>query len=365
MYVHFLWCCSVIVILEKQQNITWGLLCMRVDVLPGHVWIEIDQPQLGGQPPILRIPVRAGHNFTDRRSELRLNLQVMAWNSTLGVARVDLFIPQGSAHRVQQEAIIVLSSDTIHTIETARQKNRSDDVVLNIKVTGLYASWPTSPHQTAPLDMRTISTSGTFRISLGEWKNVLGLTEHRLVLLDASAIDKLEELRRKWGLWRVEDVIYKLIEAYEGVGVGITHQFLVTLIESKTIRDKIDELSKSPRWREVRVVSLYLDNTGAEYLIRMIKNGAKVRIITRKSDSKAHRDALEALKQLGAEIRIHKMAHARMIVFDDLAAIISSADLDSEGLNNQRQASIYTTDKTVVRDAIVFFDKLWEEAAPY
>lgn len=71
------------------------------------------------------------------------------------------------------------------------------------------------------------------------------------------------------------------------------------------------------------------------------------------------------LKQSGAEIRIHPMAHARMIVFDDIVAIISSADLDSEGLSNQRQAGIYTTDKVVVRDAIVFFDKLWEEAEPY
>jgi len=237
--------------------------------------------------------------------------------------------------------------------------------MLNVRVSGLYIAWPASPHQTAPLDMRPINVNGTFRISISEWKNALGLAEHRLVLLDSAVIDKLEELRRRWGLWRVEDVLYKLIEAYEGVGVGITHQFLVTLIESKTIRDKIDELSKSPRWREIRVISLYLDNTGAEYLIRMIKNGAKVRIITRKSDSKAHRDALEALKQLGAEIRIHRMAHARMIIFDDLAAIISSADLDSEGLNNQRQAGVYTTDKTVVRDAVVFFDKLWEEAEPF
>jgi hypothetical protein len=41
------------------------------------------------------------------------------------------------------------------------------------------------------------------------------------------------------------------------------------------------------------------------------------------------------------------MLHARLIIFEDIAAIISSADLDSEGLNNQKQAGI------------LLFEKLW------
>jgi phosphatidylserine/phosphatidylglycerophosphate/cardiolipin synthase-like enzyme len=56
------------------------------------------------------------------------------------------------------------------------------------------------------------------------------------------------------------------------------------------------------------------------------------------------------------------MLHARLIIFDDIASIISSADLDSEGLNNQKQAGILLFDKIVVRDAITFFDKAWEMA---
>jgi hypothetical protein len=56
------------------------------------------------------------------------------------------------------------------------------------------------------------------------------------------------------------------------------------------------------------------------------------------------------------------MLHARLIIFDDIAAIIPSADLDSEGLNNQKQAGILSFDKIVVRDATTFFDKAWEMA---
>ncbi len=334
---------------------------MRFDIIPGNVWMEISQFKIEGEPPAIKMIIRAGHTYTDRRCELRLNLVVSAWNNPVGTAKVDLFIPHAPSREAKQDTLIILSGDIIRTIESLRQRNRAEDIIFNIRITGHYIAWSISPHQIAPLEMGNISTSDNFRVSISEWKNALGLAKHRLVLLDSSLVDKLEELRRKWGLWRIEDVMYKLIEVYEGVGIEITHQLLVTLIDSKTIRDKIDELSKLPKWKEVRCISLYLDNTGIEYLIRMIRNGTKVKVITRNSDKKAHRDALETLKKLGAEIKVHPMAHARMIIFDDLAAIISSADLDSEGLNNQRQAGIYTTDKTVVRDAIVFFDKLWDE----
>jgi len=145
--------------------------------------------------------------------------------------------------------------------------------------------------------------------------------------------------------------------------VEISQQFLVTFYETKSIRDKLAEFAdKSAILREVRVVSPYIDNTGAEYLVKMLKNKVKIKLLTRKPDKKAQEDALSILSQLGAEIRYDKMLHARMIIFDDIAAVISSADLDSEGLNNQKQAGILTLDKIVVRDAITFFDKAWEMA---
>ena len=266
------------------------------------------------------------------------------------------------AQPAQQEVLLPLSTDVLNLIESFRQKNKYDDIMLNVKINGLYLAWPVRPQQAAPFDVKSFSHGISFSLGIAEWKKALGLIEHRITLLDTETIDKLDGLRRKWGLWRVEDVIQKFVEAYEGIGIKMTHQFLATMIDSKTIRDKIAELASSPRWREVSAISPYIDNTGAEYLLKIARNGAKVKIITRKPDNKAQSDALEALKQNGIEIKIHKMAHARMIVFDDLVAIVSSADLDSQGLNNQRQAGIFTTDKTVVRDAMVFFEKLWNEA---
>jgi len=165
------------------------------------------------------------------------------------------------------------------------------------------------------------------------------------------------------GIWKIDDVIIKFLDVYKGEQIGISQQFLVTFYETKSIRDKLAEFAdKSANFREVRVASLYLDNTGAEYLIKMLKNKVKIKLLTRRKGEKAHEDALSILKQLGAEIRYENMLHAKLIIFDDIAAIVSSADLDSEGLNNQKQAGILSFDKIVVRDAITFFDKAWEMA---
>jgi phosphatidylserine/phosphatidylglycerophosphate/cardiolipin synthase-like enzyme len=57
------------------------------------------------------------------------------------------------------------------------------------------------------------------------------------------------------------------------------------------------------------------------------------------------------------------MAHARLIIFDEDAVIITSADLDVEGLDNQRQIGIYTIDKNIIRTCKTFFNRLWEEAS--
>jgi hypothetical protein len=56
------------------------------------------------------------------------------------------------------------------------------------------------------------------------------------------------------------------------------------------------------------------------------------------------------------------MVHARFIVFDEIAAIIMTADLDANGLDNQRQIGLYITDRATVKVCKTFFNRLWKEA---
>jgi len=249
-------------------------------------------------------------------------------------------------------------------IENEREKIRAEDLKFSLIIEG-EVNYYSIPHESF-MGSNPIRHVESLNFSLSEWKKALGLTEHQLIPLSNDVVSELEDLRRKWGFWKIEDVITKFLEFYKGEKVEISQQLLVTLYETKTIRDKIAEFAqKSAIFKEVRIISPYLDNTGVEHIMKMLKNKVDVKLITRKPDKKAHADALTVLKGMGASIKTDNMMHARLIIFDDVAAIISSADLDSEGLNNQRQIGILTTDKITINDAIAFFDKVWEVASEY
>ena len=334
---------------------------MRIDIISNQVWIDIDQPKINieYQPVFLTFPMTFSHVFSDRYTEFFLNPELKFSKVKVGSHMFHLELLPGTrneAHTLE----FTLSPELLHLIESEREKLRVEDITwkLNIKGKVRYRSPSGSPMGETPIGIEP-----EFKTSITEWKGALGLANYQLVLLPNELLDELEDLRRKWGFWKIDEVITKFLDIYKGEHVGISQQFLVTFYETKSIRDKLAEFAdKSANLREVRISSPYLDNTGIEYLVKMLKNRVKIKLITRKADKKAQEDALSMLSQLGAEIRYDKMLHARIIIFDDVAAIISSADLDSEGLNNQKQAGILTLDKIVVRDAITFFDKAWEMA---
>ena len=56
--------------------------------------------------------------------------------------------------------------------------------------------------------------------------------------------------------------------------------------------------------------------------------------------------------------------HARVIV-SEKAVLVGSADPDYFGLKIHKNASIYTTNATVVNAAKLFFDKIWQESKDY
>jgi len=334
---------------------------MRIDLVANQVWMDIEQPKImvDYQPPYLVSSITFSHVFSDRWTEFFLSLELKFSKVRIGSVILQSELPPG----IKSELYILefpFPPDLLHLIELERERLRVEDITWKLSIKGKirYRSLSYSPMGENPVNVER-----EFKTSIAEWKRALGLVNYQLVLLPNELVDELETLREKWGFWKLDDVIAKFVNVYKGEQVSISQQFLVTFYETKSIRDKLAEFAdKSANLREVRVSSPYLDNTGAEYLVKMLKNGVKIKLITRKTDKKAQEDALSMLSQLGAEIRYDKMLHARMIIFDDMAAIISSADLDSEGLNNQKQAGVLTFDKIVVRDAITFFDKTWEMA---
>jgi hypothetical protein len=338
---------------------------MKIDIISNQVWIDIDQPKVDTehQPASLSIPMSFNHVLYDKYTEfsLKLRLELEFSKIKVGSQTLHLELPPGIRNE-KYDLEFLLLPELSRLIESERERSRREDIAWELKIEGKVRYRMMRDGSLAGED--SIDKSFKFTTSIAEWKKVLGLMSYQLVLLPNELVNELEALRRRWGFWKVDDVIAKFLDVYKGEQIGISQQFLVTLYETKSIRDKLAEFAdKSANFREVRVSSLYLDNAGTEHLIKMLKNKVKVKLLTRKKgEKKAHEDALSILKQLGAEIKYDNMLHARIIIFDDVAVIISSADLDSEGLNNQKQAGILSFDKIVVRDAINFFDKAWEMA---
>jgi hypothetical protein len=82
--------------------------------------------------------------------------------------------------------------------------------------------------QQAVIPMGEISISRVleFKTSIAEWKGVLGLTNYQIILLPNELIEELESLRRRWGFWKIDDVIAKFLKVYRGERIEITQQFL-------------------------------------------------------------------------------------------------------------------------------------------
>ena len=335
---------------------------MKIEIIPSQVWIDIDQPKIDidYQPASLLFPITFSHAFSDRYTDFFLNLELKFSKVRIGTQAFHLEISPGM--RSEKHYIeFMLFPELLHLIEIEREKQQVEDITWKLNIKGKIRNRAAN----GPfMGENPVDAEAEFKTSITEWKGALGLMDYQLVLLPNELIGELETLRKKWGFWKIDDVIAKFLDIYRGEHIGISQLFLMTFYETKSIRDKLaDFADKSATLREVRILSPYIDNTGAEYLVKMLKNNVKVKLITRKGDDKkAKVEALSMLAQLGAEIRYDNMLHARIIIFDDIAAIISSADLDSEGLNNQKQAGILTFDKVVIRDAITFFDKAWDKA---
>lgn len=335
---------------------------MKHDIVPGQISIEVSEKGFDKEviPPLVELTIVTDHMFNDRRCDYQIDLSLFYHKVFIGSYPFRITQIWGQRNHVEN-ARFPIPIELIKFMEDSRQSSNEEDLTLSYVLNGRVTQFNQQGGYMGQAEQKDVKGSD-LRISLPQWKEVLGMTNSILVPISSKVMEKLEKIRKNWNMWTIDSVISRFLDVYGEESLSISQQFLTTFEETKTIRDKLAELSeKSASYREVRVISPYIDNTGAEYLIKMLKNKVKVKIITREKDTKkAQTESIATLKSLGAEVKINTMCHARITVFDDVAAIVSSADLDGEGLNNQKQAGIFTIDKTVVQDLVTFFDKNWQ-----
>jgi hypothetical protein len=82
--------------------------------------------------------------------------------------------------------------------------------------------------------------------------------------------------------------------------------------------------------------------------------------------TKKNKDALKRIQKVGADVRLHPMLHARIFCVPTRQfLIIGSGDVQTECFGGERfDAGIFSNNPDVIRQAMDFFNRVWEESEP-
>jgi len=184
----------------------------------------------------------------------------------------------------------------------------------------------------------------------------------RTITISGLLAKQLDELIPEWGALDYDDLIGTMTKRFREAPFKIENQFLCTLPTKRTLQRKLVDILADTTGIEEVLITGWIDGVLLPELRRLLEGGIRVRIITRFSQEKGVRDAIHRLSESNAAIRENKMVHARMIIVGDKHVIVSSADLKTDSLSENREAGIYTTDPTIIGAARSLFEEIWNES---
>lgn len=119
----------------------------------------------------------------------------------------------------------------------------------------------------------------------------------------------------------------------------------------------------------LRISTIRMDMLHDEIINRLQSDEElEVRLLTSKGTSSGNRAKMkkavmnEMVKRLDGGVKEDSLVHARMVIGDDDLALISSADLTRDQLNDEFNAGVFTRNPDFVEQSIEFFDAIWEDA---
>ena len=128
-------------------------------------------------------------------------------------------------------------------------------------------------------------------------------------------------------------------------------------------RDAIIDSFENAKQR-VRIISPFIQDSMAKYLIDSMGRGIASQLITRfyREDfitSVSSLNALKCLHSAGTKIYAIRDLHAKLYLFDDNIAIIGSANFTGGGFGNNIELSLYIEDENdLIKQLSAFFDQL-------
>jgi len=196
-----------------------------------------------------------------------------------------------------------------------------------------------------------------------EWMKAWGVASEAIYIPTQLAV-ALRRIQLTMGVGFEWEVISELLKSYRG---SQAEAFLVTTEDrlQATMAQLIADAAK-----EVKIMCRALDETLLDALAEAVNRGVEVKVVTVPTEKLKQEkypettrlaEAVRKVSSMRIQLKTNPKQHSRIIV-SERAALVGSADPDYYGLKVHRNASIYTTNPTVVNAAMWFFDKLWEES---
>ena len=116
---------------------------------------------------------------------------------------------------------------------------------------------------------------------------------------------------------------------------------------------------------ELRIVSPFIKHPALQRLLAL--RPERIRVVTRfdlEGFARSVSDvaALRTLLESGASVRGLRALHAKLYIFGDNVAVVTSANLTVAGLDTNPEFGIVTEDPAAVRRCRDYFDDLWHRA---
>lgn len=137
----------------------------------------------------------------------------------------------------------------------------------------------------------------------------------------------------------------------------------------KEIYEKVESLIHSVE-DELRISTLRIDMFYDDIIDLIRETSVDVKILTRQEAPSGERKRIkqavinELILETEDEVRGDDIVHSRMVIGDDSQLVISTADLTRTQLHDEFNSGIYTRDGNAIKEAIRFFDDVWDEADP-
>jgi phosphatidylserine/phosphatidylglycerophosphate/cardiolipin synthase-like enzyme len=159
------------------------------------------------------------------------------------------------------------------------------------------------------------------------------------------------------------DLVYDAIRQIQTT----EHEFVCTSPDTRQIKEKVAGAIDSSTDQDEIMLTGYFDNALVDKIIRALRRGVQVRLIVPpyRPNEIDNISATRRVKREKGSVRQHDTNHARLMVFGNKATLVSSADPKTDGLDQNYEAGIWTTNRTLIQQCKDFFDCLWNESVDW